>query len=428
MVDFITVGAVIATTAATGLCVANILRKKDNLVKLVGTSASMVTIIFAQTVLYPKLRDHTFTVQTVLGVGIISISTWTYNYYKQLDPANEQGSYSSVSLGEPGEQEEGDKMTTKSTVKDNTFTPTPKKLLGCILLVLCLTAWTANYGPNPIFTSDQVSQPPPSPAQPSDDASFSETVKEPVPESIPEPALTHSAVPTLSAVPIQPAVPTQPALPAVVDDVKRFFAPRNITPAEWGHTDTPLSCIENWVDKYADPTSANFTHWETSFLQSGCPVYPIPQGGMIFHQFWTGPWRPFNEISIEAWLATQRLGDGHRLIYWYNDGGPTPDVRRRFTEGEYGKYVEFREFDAIAEAKGYCVEDMPEWNNEKYIEDNDMNVSSLSDIVRNLLLAKYGGVWLDSDTIPVRDLTPMIRSGPSAGAVSVLLALFETES
>jgi len=49
--------------------------------------------------------------------------------------------------------------------------------------------------------------------------------------------------------------------------------------------------------------------------------------------------------------------------------------------------------------------------------ENDMFVQSESDIVRNFLLGKYGGIWLDEDTIPIRDMTPMIRCGPSAAGV-----------
>lgn len=103
------------------------------------------------------------------------------------------------------------------------------------------------------------------------------------------------------------------------------------------------------------------------------------------------------------------------MVYWYNDGGPPDSVRRRFQP--FSDFIEFRELDATKEAVGTCVADMPEWNSPAYRETNDMKLVALSDIIRNLLLSKYGGVWLDADTIPLRDLTPMIRSGPSACSV-----------
>ena len=40
-----------------------------------------------------------------------------------------------------------------------------------------------------------------------------------------------------------------------------------------------------------------------------------------------------------------------------------------------------------------------------------------SDHVRVILLARYGGVWLDSDAFLVRDLTPLLRTGPFVGSV-----------
>ncbi|ODQ55030.1 hypothetical protein SAICODRAFT_53593, partial [Saitoella complicata NRRL Y-17804] len=79
--------AVILATTATGLVVANILRKADNLVKLVGSSASIVTIIAAQVALFPDLREKTIQVPTTLGAGIIAISTWTYNHHKTVQPS-----------------------------------------------------------------------------------------------------------------------------------------------------------------------------------------------------------------------------------------------------------------------------------------------------------------------------------------------------
>lgn len=75
--------ALVIASAGTGLVIANILRKQDNLVKIVGTSAAIVVIIFAQFLLFPSLRATTLNLHTTLGVTIIAISTWTYNHYKQ---------------------------------------------------------------------------------------------------------------------------------------------------------------------------------------------------------------------------------------------------------------------------------------------------------------------------------------------------------
>lgn len=371
--------AVIAATAGTGLVVANILRKRDNLVKLVGTSASIVTITLAQCILFSELRSRTWTMQTVIGTGIISISTWTYHYYKQ-QPAQPHTHYEPVPDLEASEEtksnasedshdgltsntrqdEEGISATMASVdEKDTTLRPTLKRISIAALLVVLVALTTTIDLPGTF----------------------------------------------------QPSKPSSNA----VDDIERFFVPHQVEPAVWGETENPVRCIEDWVEREKIlPSSDTLVDWETAFLKSDCPVYPIPKGGLIFHQYWKGPWRQFQEITIESFLATQRLGDGHKLIYWYEEGGPPEGVRKRFTEGEYAKYVEFREFDHEKEGAGYCVEGMPEWYNQEYQDELEMPESTRSDIIRYVLLKRYGGVWLDADTIPMRDLTPMIRSGPSA--------------
>ena len=377
--------SVIITTAATGLVVANILRKKDNLVKLVGASASIVTIILAQCVIFPSLRSKTWTVPTVLGTGIIALSTWTYHYYKQAP--NQPPQHAPLPTLETGDASESFEITNEGAYNSEkeAWEVENQNLLR-------------NIAPAP---GDETDGPP-------------------------KPTLKRLSIASMCVVLL--AVLTAVVHPSsssgrqssetvytAMDDVDRFFVPHNVTPAVWGQTENPVRCVEDWVEREGvRPSSSKLVDFETGFLSSGCPVYPIPTGGLIFHQYWNGPWRPFNSISIEAFLATQRLGDGHRMIYWYENGGPTEEVRQRFAEGEYGKYIEFRELDRMHEAQGYCVTEMPEYTDRAYQEELNIQQSTLSDIVRYVLLRRYGGIWLDSDTIPLRDFTPMIRAGPSA--------------
>jgi len=386
--------AVIVATAVTGLVVANILRKADNLVKLVGTSAAIVTIILAQIALFPELRLRTIQAHSTLGVGIITVATWTYNYYKSVPP-NAGNSISDVAekyyeLSQEPEHDEGrlyvdsptevsaspfrndthhagsdalsEKTLSAAQVEATMLTPDWKKVTAASVIVALLTVLTFSFAP--------------------------------------------------------PYVPSEPAISSAISgqtDVERFFRPHNITPAVWGKTPSPLTCIQDWIDREGvRPHSNKFVDWEYTFPESGCPVYPVPEGGLIFHVYWSGNWRPFNEVTIEAFLATQRLRDGHRLIYWYENGGPSEETRQRWTAGEYAKYVEFREFNRTEEASGTCLATMPEYADAEYQQSWNMPQATLSDLVRVLLLAKYGGIWMDADVIPMRDLTPMIRTGPTA--------------
>jgi len=69
--------------AGTGLVVALVLRARDNILKVIGTAASLVTIAASQFLLLPELTASTFTPWKVGGGGIVVVSTWYYNYYSQ---------------------------------------------------------------------------------------------------------------------------------------------------------------------------------------------------------------------------------------------------------------------------------------------------------------------------------------------------------
>lgn len=71
----------ILLTASNGFLVAVMLKTKDNILKVVGTSASLVTIAMTQFLVWPALRSTNFTALKVCGSGIVVISTWCYNFY-----------------------------------------------------------------------------------------------------------------------------------------------------------------------------------------------------------------------------------------------------------------------------------------------------------------------------------------------------------
>lgn len=76
-------GTLVGLTAGVGLIVAVILRRGDNLLKMVGTSASLITIAASQFVIMPDLRATNFTPLKIWGGGLVAVSTWCYNHYKE---------------------------------------------------------------------------------------------------------------------------------------------------------------------------------------------------------------------------------------------------------------------------------------------------------------------------------------------------------
>ncbi|KAK9794421.1 hypothetical protein AB5N19_00232 [Seiridium cardinale] len=149
--------AIIITTTATGLVVANILRKSDNLVKLVGTSASIVTIIMSQCLVSADLRRSTLTVQTVLGAGLVSIATWCYHFYKGRPSQRE---YSAVAnsddfeLGDSDSASDENEKDAKSSMYEeaSAMEPTPIRVTASVLFVIFLAVATALFGPSPKAT------------------------------------------------------------------------------------------------------------------------------------------------------------------------------------------------------------------------------------------------------------------------------------
>ncbi|GAA6004466.1 uncharacterized protein JCM10292_007084 [Rhodotorula paludigena] len=67
-------------TAGVGFVVATILRQRDNLVKLVGSSACIVTVFVAQASLYPKLRQHTLNPHSICGIVLLAVGTYAFNH------------------------------------------------------------------------------------------------------------------------------------------------------------------------------------------------------------------------------------------------------------------------------------------------------------------------------------------------------------
>ena len=83
---------------------------------------------------------------------------------------------------------------------------------------------------------------------------------------------------------------------------------------------------------------------------------------------------------------------------------------------QYGKYIEIKRFDAAAEIKKVCSH--YESNTQRFsnlteelvkIYESQELVDSQSDLMRLFLLYNYGGAWMDSDTLLVQSLSPLLE-------------------
>jgi UDP-sugar transporter A1/2/3 len=80
---FTAIVGLVIITGGTGLVVAVVLRARDNILRVIGTAVSLVTIAVSQFIFMPDLRASTFTPWKVCGGGIVATATWCYNHYSQ---------------------------------------------------------------------------------------------------------------------------------------------------------------------------------------------------------------------------------------------------------------------------------------------------------------------------------------------------------
>jgi len=225
---------------------------------------------------------------------------------------------------------------------------------------------------------------------------------------------------------------------SIKNDVKNFFAPQGIKPAAW---DVPIQdpdCVRRYSGGgEVNHNSSFLADLDERIVESGCSVFPIPDAGLIVsspllvyysekplisftlsqtHLFWAGKWRDASHsMTLDAWLATQPWETSSSLIWWYEGAGPSEEWADKYTgsESPYRNVVSFRRFDE-ALAEGTCLTSMREWMDADYRKEIKLPVPTRSDLIRLLLLSKFGGIWLDADSIPLRDFTPLIRVGPVA--------------
>lgn len=353
---------VASVTAASGLVVALILRQRDNLVKLVGASLCITTVFVLQHLLFPLTEG--LDSRTTFGIGLLTLATFSYNWYKDNDTDEHEDRSAGVYL-ELSTSEDGDTPTASKTELNSprpsqipvsaptSYQPTPAKFAAAFGVILLLSALVAFLPP-----SER----------------------------------------------------------SIKNDVKKFFNPRGIKPAAWDIPIRDLDCVRRFSGGGEVNRNSSFlADLDDRIVESGCPVFPVPDSGIITHLFWAGSWRPGSHgLTVDAWLATQPF-ETSSLIWWYEGAGPSDDFREKYTgvDSPYRNVVSFRQFDESL-AEGTCLTSMREWTDEEYRKEISMPIPSRSDLIRLLLLSKFGGIWLDADSVPLRDFTPLIRAGPVA--------------
>lgn len=114
---------------------------------------------------------------------------------------------------------------------------------------------------------------------------------------------------------------------------------------------------------------------------------------------------PKLQMLLRSWLITQDLRRSRYQLWtairpeMSDTGAPLPQWFR-----DYHPYVSLHFFNYSTEIVGTPLEHSRHFHSWEKITNTSMGITTLSDVVRNLLLHNYGGIWLDNDAVPLRDL------------------------
>lgn len=153
---------------------------------------------------------------------------------------------------------------------------------------------------------------------------------------------------------------------------------------------SPLYDFEGWAER------------------TGCGSEPV-NGVLRYHVAWTGPYEHVREdldALINSFLTTQDTSRS-RLTFWLIETDPNPlDAFQKSHSGH--KAVEFLRADMSVLAAGTAMDGLPDfleldWNTVK------KGPRWRANLFRVLILHVHGGVWVDTDSLFLRDVRPLVE-------------------
>lgn len=99
---------------------------------------------------------------------------------------------------------------------------------------------------------------------------------------------------------------------------------------------------------------------------------------------------------IKSFLATQNLEKTNLIVWSDYDISNNPLIQ------PYKKFLDLRIWDPIKESVGTVLE------NSEHVTAKDFLYYLQSDLLRILVIYKYGGIWVDTDIIFLRDFKPIM--------------------
>eukprot|EP01117_Protostelium_nocturnum_P015937 TRINITY_DN6210_c0_g1_i1.p1 TRINITY_DN6210_c0_g1~~TRINITY_DN6210_c0_g1_i1.p1 ORF type:complete len:429 (+),score=61.76 TRINITY_DN6210_c0_g1_i1:159-1445(+) len=139
---------------------------------------------------------------------------------------------------------------------------------------------------------------------------------------------------------------------------------------------------------------------------------------MIYHAFWGGAWTDKLSLFCKSWLYTQRLGKA-QLWIWMEDKEALLSSRTSIFSSMFMPWSEIIEDTSepkMDREKTFLIFRKFDWKHvhqsAKEFENFEKNTFQFeSDLVRIAILNFYGGMYLDVDTLLLRDLGDLYLSG-----------------
>lgn len=125
----------------------------------------------------------------------------------------------------------------------------------------------------------------------------------------------------------------------------------------------------------------------------------VPRKTERYHMYWYGDFSSKQAFAIKSFLATQDLKKSELWLWLDAENGYSDHTNNPFLS-PFLPFLNVMRFDSGTEALDTPLEDRPDMFG--------VSPSSRSDFFRHIVLFKHGGVYVDMDTMFLRDISPLL--------------------
>ncbi|KAI8365335.1 uncharacterized protein BYT42DRAFT_589583 [Radiomyces spectabilis] len=134
------------------------------------------------------------------------------------------------------------------------------------------------------------------------------------------------------------------------------------------------------------------------------PVPTTSHQKTIFHAYWRAdlaPVGPKQLATLRSFFATQNPNT--TMIYLWSNGDLSPSPVIKEIQSHVGDRLQTKLYDPKELSKGTPMEGSP------HLDLNDASGYLDGDLLRLLVVYRYGGMWFDMDSLFVRDVSPLLE-------------------